>query len=255
VGYVINRARLVELQGGPYAYRVARHLAPEVLLDNLLVDYRPFATPGDAGDLELARAEMRQSAYDTNGDGMCDAPACRGALAVSRSEHAEIGESILADLAPIGIQLTHDVLEGGEVFGALNDPARHVAMFTSLGWAKDYLSASDFFIGRFYGPNALGEGFGNGTLVGATPEQLEAWGYETTEVPNVDDRIEACVPLVGAAQFECWAGFDQYMMESVVAVVPHSAELLTLLASPRVLDYRFDQLLTVPAFDQIRLGS
>ena len=58
----------------------------------------------------------------------------------------------------------------------------------------------------------------NTPMVGATPEQLKRWGYAVAEVPNVDARVEACLPLVGAAQFRCWAGLDQYLMENVVAV-------------------------------------
>lgn len=36
------------------------------------------------------------------------------------------------------------------------------------------------------------------------------------DVPNVNDRIEACIPLVGAARLQCWAAVDQYLMEKVV---------------------------------------
>ncbi len=47
---------------------------------------------------------------------------------------------------------------------------------------------------------------------------------DTTEVPNVDDRVEACLPLVGSAQFECVASADQYLMENVVPWVPYSQD-------------------------------
>jgi peptide/nickel transport system substrate-binding protein len=255
VAYVINRARLVELQGGSSAYRVARHLAPEVLLNNLLVDYRPYMTPQDMGDIEAAQTEMRQSAYDSDGDGVCDAAACHDVLSLSRQSLASVGEAVAGDLARIGIQLRNEALETGEYFDAANDPSRHVAMFASIGWAKDYISASNFFISRFYSPAALTAETGNITLVGASAEQLAAWGYEPVEVPNVDQRIEACIPLVGTAQFECWAGFDQYMMENVAAVLPFSSELVTVIAAPSVKQYAFDQVFSMSAFDQIELAQ
>ena len=57
-----------------------RHLAPHrprrhVQLD--LEDYQPYKSEGDAGDLERAKEEMRQSKYDSNQDGICDAPSAR----------------------------------------------------------------------------------------------------------------------------------------------------------------------------------
>ena len=52
----------------------AGHIFPDGLLDNKLKDYDPYATDDDHGDLALAQAEMAQSKYDTDGDGVCDDP-------------------------------------------------------------------------------------------------------------------------------------------------------------------------------------
>ena len=54
----------------------AGHIFPDGLLDNKLKDYNPYATTDDHGDLALAQAEMEQSKYDTDGDGVCDDPVC-----------------------------------------------------------------------------------------------------------------------------------------------------------------------------------
>ena len=53
------------------------------LQDNLLADYDPYATPNSAGDVTAAQAEIAQSAYDTDGDGVCDAPECSNILAAT----------------------------------------------------------------------------------------------------------------------------------------------------------------------------
>ena len=53
------------------------------LENNLLKDYDPYATPNAAGDIEKAKEEMAQSKYDTNQDGVCDAPACSDVLTMS----------------------------------------------------------------------------------------------------------------------------------------------------------------------------
>ena len=52
--------------------------ASDALENNLLVSYAPISTLDDHGDLAAARAEMRLSAYDVDGDGMCDGPTCAG---------------------------------------------------------------------------------------------------------------------------------------------------------------------------------
>ena len=90
-------------------------------------------------------------------------------------------------------------------------------------------------------------------MVGATPEQLRKWGYEVTEVPNLDDRVEACLALVGAAQFQCASSIDQYLMENVAPWVPYAQERAVAFASPRVLAYAYDELTMGPALDQIAL--
>ena len=46
-------------------------------------DYDPYATEGAAGDVTAAKDEMKQSKYDTNKDGICDAPAVQGRHASS----------------------------------------------------------------------------------------------------------------------------------------------------------------------------
>ncbi len=61
----------------------AGHIFPDGLLNNVLKDYNPYATPDDSGDVEKAKAEMAQSKYDTNQDGVCDAPECSAILAIT----------------------------------------------------------------------------------------------------------------------------------------------------------------------------
>ena len=254
VSYVTNRQRIVDLLGGPLILRVAHHIAPDAMQDNLLVDYRPYPSAGDAGDIAAAMAEMSQSVYDTNGDGLCDAPQCRGARALAREldPFPAVGESVRDDLAKIGIDVELEPVPIEDFFAAYEDPSQHVAMYIPLGWSKLALSAASFFE-QFYSPIALAE-TGNGSLVGATAAQLTEWGYGAVEVPNVDARIEACLPLTGTAQFECWAALDQHRMENVVASVSYGSVVGVVLASTRVTGFSWDQLAGAPAFDQIVLA-
>jgi len=251
--YIVNKARLVELVTMGFPIRPAHHLVPDAMEDNLLVDYRPYASPGDAGDLEAAKREMALSTYDSNGDGLCDAPECVGVTILSRDRPAGIGQSVREDLAQIGIEGTLDIRDTEEFFDIFADPTRHVGVYASLAWAKDVMSPAGFFLGQFYGPESFGDLSGNGALVGATPEDLREWGYGDVEVPNVDQRIEACLPLTGAASFECWAGLDQYMMENVVPSIPFGLGLGTIGASSGV-EFVWDQLATAPSYDSIAVN-
>jgi ABC-type transport system substrate-binding protein len=253
VTYAIDKQRLVDLSGERVAQGVYGHLAADILEDDLLADYDPYATPGGRGDLEKARAEMRRSRYDTNGDGRCDAPACAHLRATTRAEFAPVARQVAADLNAIGLGLDVEILEQEAFFGTVNRPADKVAALVGLGVAADYISAASLMADWFDSPLAIGGSpdFYNLTMVGATPEQLKRWGYAVTEVPNVDARVEACLPLVGAAQFQCWAGLDQYLMENVVAWVPYADLRYASLGSPRLASYSFDAFANEPALDRL----
>ncbi len=95
IAFAVDKAALIEVVG-PYIVRPAHHLVPDAMEDNLLLDYRPYPSVGDKGDLDAAKEHMRLSRYDTDGDGLCDAPACSGAVAYTRDQGfftlvAEIG--------------------------------------------------------------------------------------------------------------------------------------------------------------------
>ena len=246
VNLILDKSRIIDLHGGPFAFRVADHMAPDAVLNNLLVDYAPYATPGDHGDLDAAKAEMAQSRYDTDGDGVCDDGACSDVRALTREPYPPIAEVVRANLTAIGVDLAVETLSRDDFFAAYYDPTQLVGMYVPLGWATSTLGPEAFFE-RYYSPYNAGAG----SLVGSTAEQLEEWGYDSGEVASVDDRIEACIPLTGAQQFECWASLDQHIMENVAPLAPYGSELFAVLASRSVVEYAFDQSQAAPAFDHI----
>ncbi len=252
----IDKKHLIDLQGGPVAQAVIGHLVPDSTVDGLLLDYDPYKTPGDKGDLAAARAEMALSRYDSDRDGVCDAPACQHVRAVTRDPYAGVTEAVAADIKSLGINLEVQVLDADSFFAAIGDPKAKVPITVGVGYSGGYVSASGIMSG-FDGPLAfgmwMGTEVGNTTMVGATPEQLRRWGYEVTEVPNVDKRVEACLPLVGPEQFQCWAAVDQYLMEYIVPWVPCSQDQYAALTSPRVLTYGFDELVGTTSLDQLAL--
>lgn len=246
----IDKARLIELAGGPSTGEVAGHLVLNSLENNLLISYDPYATPGSAGDPEAARDEMRLSSYDEDGDGRCDGPPCSGLEGVAILTAPGQAELVAANLAEIGIEIEIPPDEG---LGLSLEPDERIALIVGLPYGKDSLNAGPIFRSLFDSRWSMGDDFTNGTMVGASPERLAAWGYEVTEVPGIDDRIDACLTLVGEAMVQCWADLDQYLMENVVPWVPYSFERYARTVSPRVVHYSFDQSVAQPAFDQIAL--
>jgi len=259
VNEVLDKRRILGLAAsthlhlsGPFGGDSAQHLAPDSLEDNLLVDYRPYPSPNDRGDLTKAKAEMRQSPYDGNGDGVCDASVCQNVLAVTRNDepfYAAQAKVVRQNLASIGIHLHVQALD--DMYGAIGDPTQRVPMGLGILFLKDFPNASTFFDGVFTG-NGIEQGL-NYSLVGATPDQLTGWGYRVTRVPTVDAKVAECTPLIGDAQARCWAELDQLLMEQIVPWVPYEAGNRIRIVSARVASFSFDQFTTLPALDRIGL--
>jgi hypothetical protein len=154
-------------------------------------------------------------------------------------------------LEGIGIDLRIETanLKGAS---AIYDPRGKVPLAIFPAWQKDFLNASSWIPLLF---SSEGIGSGNTSLVGATPSELQKWGYDVTSVPSIDDEIDKCVALVGDLQVRCWAEADQTLMETVVPWVPYVFENKVVLVSDTVVAYTFDQFAVEPALDHIALSS
>jgi ABC-type oligopeptide transport system substrate-binding subunit len=220
--------------------------------NNLLVDYDPYRTTSRADALVKAKAEMRQSAYDANGNGMCDSEACTHVTGIALPLFADMDPQIVDDLRQIGIHARITPGDSETIFQDLGKPANHIALAVSVGFGKDYLNASTF-LSLFTSTTLSDANANNFSLVGATPGQLRRWGYSVRSVPSVDTKFRQCIPLVGEAQFQCWAEMDQLLMEQVVPWVPMWFEAYDRTVSARVASYSFDQSVAFPALDRIAL--
>ncbi len=256
LSYVLDKQRLVELQGGASAAEPMGHLVPDRDEDNLLVGYDPYPTPGEQGDLAKAREEMALSRYDSDGDGSCDATVCTGLRAVTREAYHMVAEAAAEDFRQVGIDLAIEVHDP-EAFWYQDayDPRLRVPLLIGLAYSSDFIDSGST-LRIFYGPFAIADEppAGNVTMVGATSEQLARWGYDVLAVPNVDARVELCLSATGAERFQCWAGVDQYLMETVVPWIPYSQDRAVSLTSPRVVAFGFDEAsVGSPSLDQIAL--
>ena len=73
MNWIIDKAALRQVWGGPLIGKIAGHIVPDSIFDNQLAEYDPYATPGDHGSLAKAKAAMKGSKYDTDRDGTCSA--------------------------------------------------------------------------------------------------------------------------------------------------------------------------------------
>ena len=254
VNFVVNKAAVQQIRGGPLAGAIADHVAFDSMENNLLVSYNPYPSTGNTGDVAAAKAEMAKSRYDTNHDGVCDAAVCRDVLGltIQRGEEgfAAAAKQVAHDLSLIGIHVRVVAQTPDKTFTALMDPKQKVPLGLAVGWGKDYLNASDF-IDVLFTSSAIGTN--NYSLLGATSAQLRSFGYSVTSVLGIDDRIGQCRPLSGEAQTGCWASLDQYVMEQVVPWIPLLFETKVIVTSSRVVAYSFDQFANEASLDRLAL--
>jgi ABC-type transport system substrate-binding protein len=256
-------ARLTTPGPGPIPGIVADHLAPDALEGELLPDnYRPsWMPPGDGSHVRAARAEMRRSPYDTNGDGRCDARVCRHTEIVSDVAWPRPFDAVVRQgMKGIGIHVSVKRQSFASYYCRCSksaaSPGARTAMFAN-GWANDYPNGAGFFPTLFYGPNLsrFRSGAIDLSMLGATTEQLRAWGYPVHHVPSVDGQIDLCDAATGESQVACWAALDKHLMEKVVPWVPFLFQTVVKIVSPRVAHYSFDQATGLPALDQIALKA
>lgn len=227
------------------AFVPVTHAFPDMAVAGLLGEYAPLYLPGSAGDPDRARELMASSAYDEDGDGRCDGEACRVLANRFGPTTDEAVASIEASLAELGISVSW--VEEPSIW----DPRGHVGLLALLGWTIDYPSAADF-VGLMSqpGPDAL-----DVSLLGATPDQLQAWGYETSAVPTLDDKIASCTGRTGSAAFACWAELDQLLTEQVVAWVPVARSVGAWLLSDGIDRFDISGAEGIPALDRISLRA
>jgi peptide/nickel transport system substrate-binding protein len=253
IEYVVDKDALRRTRGGPLFGDLAGHFIPSTLLGGLNSDYDPYASPNGQGDVTKAKAEMAQSVYDTDQDGICDAPECKGVLAITDNQppYPENNAILVDNLSQIGIEL--DVKTGDRytfMYDKCLTPESHAAFCPSIGWFKDYPDALTF------GPPTLGsESIGSFDipLAGATPEQLKGWGYTVTEVPSFDDKFAECSAMaLGAERLQCWADADKLIMETA-PVVPWLFDKDVDLSGDRIVNYTYDSSAGLASLDHLAL--
>ena len=249
VNWVIDRAALLRLIGGPDQGEITSHFIPPSMLDGLGQDYNPYGTPDERGDVTKAMDEMKQSKYDTDQDGICDAPECTfDALTVTDDDDAiKTLETMAASMEKIGLKINIKTLQYSAVVQKCATLAAHQA-FCQASWGKDFASAFTYFDPLLDG----GENGSNYAFLGTTEADLTKNGYTVPAdgIPNITDQIDECwAKPVGDEANQCWADLDKYVMEEIVPVVPRRFSNQIDILGVDIANYSFDQFAGMGAVD------
>lgn len=256
VNLVLDKEGIHRAWGGQTAGEIATKTVPNSLyagrFDN--ADYNPYPSENNAGDVEAAKEAMRQSRYDTDKDGVCDAPACRDIFTINRNygEWARMQPVVEQGLQQIGLRLNIRALPSDPAYAVTRKPSRKVALAMNHGWGKDYGDPSTFAV-LHDGRNILEDGNSNVSFVGLTPEKAREIGlpYPEGGVPSVDADIDRCNALAGDERTDCWIAFDRKLMEEIVPWVPILDASTIYILSDRVAKYEFDQFATETAYSKV----
>jgi peptide/nickel transport system substrate-binding protein len=258
LNYALDKEGFRQLRGGPLFGELAGHIMVNSLQGDQLKDYDPYPTPNGRGDVTAAKAAMAASAYDTDGDGVCDDPSCQGIVTIIDEADPYPKQTALLQqtLEPLGITLDVKTFERTTMYSKCEDPNSHWALCPSVSWGKDYPDGYTFGPPLF-SQDAIGpESCCNDPMVGATADILRGRGYDPSiPIPSAEEQIDECIPLSGDPRLECWAQLDRYLMEDVVPWVPYLFDNNVVVASDRVVAWSFDQFAGLPAIDRIAIAS
>jgi peptide/nickel transport system substrate-binding protein len=229
LNWVLDKTAMRQSKGGPIIGKIATHIVPNPDLGNQLAAYDPYRTPGDHGSVAKARAAMTGSKYETKGNGMCSAPACKNVLLLTDATSSDPGFAavIQQDAAKIGISFTVRSISGP--LPTVSTVRRDIpaADFTGFGAGPDPVG---MFEPAFDGRAIIPVGNVDWSLVGVTRTQCKAMHvtgdcstydpHTGLGVPSINTMIDRCSAQVGAARRSCFVHLDEYLMTAVVPVIP-----------------------------------
>jgi len=247
VNLVMDKSAIQDAWGGETYGDIATNVFPPAVLPET-AGYDPY--PNHGGNLVLAKAEMALSAYDTDGDGLCEDPACQGVRMVTRDDgpFPAMATVIAGSLAEIGIDLDVQQMDMGSAFNEIFDVSNFVPIAANPSWYKDYPDPYTFARFLFDSdwincePGAMTLNY---ALVGMTEAQATECGVHNewlqAQPPSVDADIDACQVLEGDGRSACWADLNHTLMQDVVPWVPFKWDRAITVLGEGVTHYEFDQ--------------
>ncbi len=261
---IMDKAGLQRAWGGPIRGDIATHVIPNAMLNETLADYDPYASPDFEGDEEAAKAEMKQSKYDTDGDGLCDADVCKDVLHYTRNVSPWTEMLPIEEAAFEKIGITLETREEADFYTPVQTVGNAIPVASGAGWGKDYADSSTFAV-LFDSGSLLATGNVNYALVGLTPDQatelevteaLTGAGGVLTGIPSVDADIDACNKITDVDErVTCWGELDKKLMEEVVPWIPYLDAQNVDIISSAVIQYEYDQFSGEAAYSKVAVDA
>jgi peptide/nickel transport system substrate-binding protein len=264
VNLVLDKAAMLQAWGGSTAGEVGRHIMPPVMTGGQLgAEYDPYATPNDAGDEAKAKEEMKQSKYDTNKDGVCDAKECKGIVMINRnvSPWTETGPIVVSNLAKVGIELKPQEQATSAAYTTLQTTKNNIKIALNAGWGKDYPDAFTFIGALFTSESILPEGNHNYAFIGLKQDQIGPLGLKPSpgvSLPgSIDADVDACQKLTAddPNRVTCWNDLDRKLMEEFAPWAPYLWANEVTITGSTVTRFEFNQFAGVPSITQSAVNN
>jgi peptide/nickel transport system substrate-binding protein len=261
--YIMNKAGILRAWGGSTFGQIATHIMPPTVINSALgQDYDPYASPNFGGDEAKAKDEMKQSKYDSNKDGVCDASVCKNLIMINRNRPPwTTAEPVVVDsLSKIGIQVK--ARELADHYPAVQTVKNKIPIGLDAGWGKDYADASTFAGPLFGGSYIIPTNNSNYALIGLTPAKAKGLGVSIpagATIPNLDSDIDNCQKIPSATQADartaCWVAFDKKVMTDAVPWIPYLWSQVVTTTAPSTTKYDFDQFSGQISLTQIAVNN
>jgi peptide/nickel transport system substrate-binding protein len=262
--WVMDKAGILQAWGGSTFGDIAGHNIPPIVLgDALGPDYNPYPSDGNHGDEAKAKEEMKQSKYDTNKDGVCDAKECSNLVMINRNTpvFADSEAVVVSSLEKIGIKVKPRELASSAAYTTIQTVKNKIPIALNAGWGKDFADAVSFVLPLFDGRSIIPTGNTNYPLVGLTASQASSLGVSIPSgvtIPSVDSDVDACqkIPATQADQRnQCFADIDKKLMEDVAPWVPYLWAKNITVTGNTVTKWEFDQFSGYLSYTQMAVNN
>jgi peptide/nickel transport system substrate-binding protein len=262
VNQVMDKQGMLQAWGGTIAGEIATHIMPPNVLNNqLTAEYNPYASEGNRGDEAKAKELMKQSKYDSNKDGVCDAKACSNLVMINRNvaPWTNMEPVVVSSLEKIGIKVKARELASSAAYTTIQTVKNLIPIALNAGWGKDYPDAYSFAGVLFTKDAIIPTGNTNYALLGLDQAKASELGVKTpsgAQIPNLDADVNTCQETTDLNQrFTCFADLDKKLMEQAVPWVPYLWNKVVVITNPSVTKYEFDQFSTEMSITEMAVNN
>jgi peptide/nickel transport system substrate-binding protein len=263
--WVMDKAGILQAWGGSTFGEIATHNIPPIVLGGKLPasEYNPYPSEGNHGDEAKAKEEMKQSKYDTNKDGVCDAKECSNLVMPNRNTptFSDSEAVVVSSLEKIGIKVKPRQLASSAAYTTIQTVKNKIPIALNPGWGKDYADAFTFAGPLLDGRGITATGNNNYALLGLTKEKASEVGIpypEGVTIPSIDADIDACQQIAldkPDDRNQCYADLDKKMMEESVPWVPYLWAQNITVTGTTVTKFEFDQFSGYLSYTQMAVNN